>query len=113
MPKLTRYVQVGAVSDEEDDDQPEPDQSELLTPATEPTQPEPALGVDLHASHVPFLRCKGVFTWCRRCGSYTQGGKLRSLKRVCVAPGPSGQKALYRISRGMPPCTRTKLWGDE
>ena len=65
----------------------------------------------IHASHLP--RSKGTYTWCRRCGAWTSGLRIRLLARPCLGPAVAGRLALARISKGLPPRVSETEWGDE
>ena len=68
----------------------------------------------IHPTHVVLRR--GLWTWCLRCGSHSQGDRYKLLRRVCE-PGRglsgAGKQALRGIAKGHTPNAANPLWGDE
>ena len=56
----------------------------------------------VHGSHV--LWTSGGMVWCRRCGSYSSGGKwAKGLTAACKAPSVAGKRAVSGLLRGKHP----------
>ena len=83
-----------------------------LQPAEGPMAPKTtAPGNRIHVSHQ--LLTRGTWTWCKRCGSYTRGLRIRRLGEPCRKPSQDTKAALDRVKVNLPPCPGHVLWGDE
>ena len=77
-----------------------------------PTSARRAAGLrQVHPSHR--VSCRGAYTWCRRCGAFTTGLRVRLLAQECTKPRTAGRLVLSRVRLGLPPLHTATEWGDE
>ena len=96
---LQAQADAGSQSEEEEEE------------AAEEPPTKVAEGIPIHVSHR--LSCRGIWTWCTRCGRFTAGGKLSTLKLQCGLPTPGGKQVLAPVRKGRPPHYLHSQCGDE
>ena len=94
----------------DDEDEASEGDAEASVPSQPATSSSLRVGpkVAIHESHV--LANKGVWTWCCKCGFFTQGTRIGSLRKVCAPPTPNEKQYLARIKKGLPPHPRDNQW---